>query len=92
MKKNIIFSIISIATMLMILPVFGQDENKLTRKEKKDGWVQLFNGQNFSGWRQNNGTEMPKNWMIEENAMKVYTGEGKKPGRAFSGRNPKRQN
>lgn len=71
--------------MLIILPSCGQVENKLTRKEKKDGWVQLFNGHDFSGWRQNNGTEMPKNWVIEENAMKVFTGEGKKPGSGAGG-------
>ncbi len=71
--------------MSMLLPAFGQDENKLTRKEKKDGWIQLFNGHDFSGWRQNNGTNMPKNWMIEENAMKVFTGEGKKPGSGAGG-------
>ena len=58
----------------------GQDVNKLTAKEKKDGWILLFNGKDFSGWRQCNGTAMPKNWVIEDNAMKVFTGEGKKPG------------
>jgi len=28
---------------------------------------------------------MPKNWIIEENAMKVFTGEGKKPGQGANG-------
>ena len=71
--------------MLIMLPVNGQRENKLTGKEKKAGWVLLFNGNDFNGWRQCNGTEMPKNWIIEEDAMKVFTGEGKKPGSGARG-------
>jgi hypothetical protein len=71
--------------MLIMLPSFGQEVNKLTSKEKKDGWVLLFNGKDFKGWRQCNGTTMPKNWIIEENAMKVFTGEGKKPGSGANG-------
>lgn len=71
--------------MLIILPAFGQDVNKLTSKEKKEGWVLLFNGKDFNGWRQCNGTAMPQNWIIEENAMKVFTGEGKKPGSGSNG-------
>jgi len=71
--------------MLMMLPAFGQGVNKLTKKEKKNGWVLLFNGTDFTGWRQCNGTEMPKNWIIEDNAMKVFTGEGKKPGSGANG-------
>ncbi len=28
---------------------------------------------------------MPANWVIEDNAMKVFTGEGKKPGQGANG-------
>lgn len=83
MKRNIILSFA--AAMIIILPSFGQDVNKLTEKEKKDGWSLLFNGKDFSSWRQCNGTAMPKNWIIEDNAMKVMTGEGKKPGEGSNG-------
>ena len=85
MKRNIILSLTCVAAMLIALPAFGQGVNKLTKKEKKEGWVLLFNGKDFNGWRQCNGTEMPKNWIIEDNAMKVFTGEGKKPGRGAKG-------
>ena len=68
-----------------IQPAIGQAVNKLSKKEKKEGWVLLFNGKDFSGWRQCNGTEMPKNWIIDDNAMKVFTGEGKKPGSGANG-------
>ena len=71
--------------MLIMLPSFGQKVNTLTAKEKKEGWVLLFNGNDFTGWRQCNGTAMPVNWVIEDNAMKVFTGEGKKPGSGANG-------
>ena len=71
--------------MLIVMPAIGQDVNKLTAQEKKDGWELLFNGKDFSGWRQCNGTSMPKNWVIEDNAMKVVIGEGKKPGEGANG-------
>ncbi len=85
MKRKIISSFLCIATLIFMIPVSGQKVNQLTKKETKKGWVLLFNGQDFSGWRQCNGTDMPKNWIIEEDAMKVFTGEGKKPGSGANG-------
>lgn len=83
MKRNIILTLA--AAMLIILPAAGQGSNMLTDKEKKDGWVLLFNGKDFTGWRQCNGAAMPANWVIEDNAMKVVIGEGKKPGEGSGG-------
>lgn len=71
--------------MLVVLPAFGQEINKLSAQETKDGWNLLFNGKDFNGWRQCNGAAMPNNWIIEDNAMKVFTGEGKKPGEGANG-------
>jgi hypothetical protein len=85
MKKHIILALTCAFAILIALPSCAQKPNKLTGKEKKAGWVLLFNGKNFTGWRQYNGTEMPKNWIIEDNAMKVFTGEGKNPGQGSGG-------
>jgi len=85
MKRNLILSIMCVAAMAVAMPTLGQQVNKLTSEEKKDGWALLFNGQDFSGWRQCNGTDMPLNWVIEDDAMKVFTGEGKKPGHGANG-------
>jgi hypothetical protein len=63
----------------------AQSVNTLTDAELKQGWVLLFNGKDFAGWRQCNGTGMPANWMIEDQAMKVFTAEGKKPGQGSGG-------
>ncbi len=63
----------------------AQKVNKLSKSEKKEGWVLLFNGKNFDGWRQCNGQAMPANWTLEDDAMKVLIGEGKQPGHGAGG-------
>lgn len=73
------------AAILIALPGVSQTVNKLTEKEKKAGWVLLFNGQNFDGWRQCNGKTMPANWVIDDSAMKVFTAADKKPGQGSDG-------
>jgi hypothetical protein len=85
MRKNILLTLSSVIVLLIALPAFAQDLNTLSKKEKKEGWSLLFNGKNFDGWRQCNGTEMPKNWTIDKGAMKVFTAEGKKPGQPSGG-------
>jgi len=83
MKKHIILTLV--IAVLAGLTATAQKPNTLTKQEKKAGWMLLFNGKDFTGWRQVNGTAMPKNWVIEEDAMKVFTGEGKKPGSGANG-------
>ncbi len=73
------------ALLLIVSPIFAQKPNTLSKQEKNDGWVLLFNGKNFDGWRQCNGTAMPANWAIEDQAMKVFLGEGKKEGQGAGG-------
>lgn len=85
MKKRLLLPVILMASFILSIEAPCQKLNQLTSSEKKDGWIMLFNGSDFTGWRQCNGTEMPKNWVIEDNAMKVFTGEGKKPGQGSNG-------
>lgn len=85
MKRNLVLSLMSVLAIVFAMPALGQNANTLTEKEKTEGWVLLFNGSDFSGWRQCNGSEMPKNWILEDDAMKVFTGEGKKPGQGANG-------
>ena len=63
MKRHITFFLTCVITLFIVLPSCAQKLNKLTGKEKKAGWVLLFNGKDFTGWRQYNGTTMPKNWL-----------------------------
>lgn len=85
MRKHILSTLSLVAAVLIALPGFAQELNKLSKKEKKEGWTLLFNGKDFDGWRKCNGTQMPANWVIENDAMKVFTGEGKKPGQGADG-------
>jgi len=85
MRRNIILTITVFAAMLMVSPAFSQGVNQLTKNEKKAGWVLLFNGKNFDGWRQCNGKAMPSNWVLEDNTMKVFTAPDKKPGQGSDG-------
>jgi hypothetical protein len=85
MKRNVFMTIAVAVATLIALPGFSQEVNKLSKKEKKEGWTLLFNGKDFTGWRQCNATSMPANWVIEDNAMKVIIGEGKKPGQGSGG-------
>ncbi len=85
MKKNTLLSLSVVFAMLITLSGQCQKVNTLTNKEKKAGWVLLFNGKDFDGWRQCNGTAMPQNWVIEEDAMKVFTAPDKKPGQGSNG-------
>ncbi len=85
MKKSIISSIVISSLFIISINGVAQNANKLSKKEKRQGWELLFNGKNFDGWRQCNGTDMPANWTIEDGTMKVFTGEGKKPGQGSGG-------
>ncbi|MCX6326766.1 MAG: DUF1080 domain-containing protein [Bacteroidia bacterium] len=85
MKRNIFLTMSLAIAMLIAMPGFSQTVNKLSKKEKKEGWVLLFNGHNFDGWRQCNGVAMPANWVIDEDAMKVFTASDKKPGQGSNG-------
>jgi len=69
----------------MATSVLAQKNNKLSAKEKKDGWMLLFDGDSFDGWKQCNGTNMPANWSIEDESMKVFLGEGKNEGQGAGG-------
>jgi hypothetical protein len=85
MKRQIHITLACITALLISIPALGQKTNTISKKEKKQGWVLLFNGTDFEGWRQCNGTDMPKNWVIDDEAMKVFTGEGKEPGSGANG-------
>lgn len=83
--KTSFFITTLLAIVLTTVPAIAQKANKLSKQEKEAGWELLFNGKNFDGWRQCNGDDMPPNWSIEDNAMKVFLGEGKQTGRGSGG-------
>jgi len=62
-----------------------QNANSLTKSEKQEGWELIFNGEDFTGWRQYNGTAMPENWEIEDGAMKVLPANPSRLGQGAGG-------
>jgi hypothetical protein len=86
MKQRTIVAAVPLIVVLALGTILrSQSPNTLADGEKKQGWILLFNGRNFDGWRQCNGTAMPANWVVEEQAMKVFTAPGRKPGQGAGG-------
>ncbi len=56
--------------------------NTLSQEEKEDGFVMLFDGESFDGWRGYNQEAFPSSgWIIEDGALKVQgTGTGEAGG------------
>ena len=52
--------------------------NQLTKDEIEDGWVLLFDGKTFDGWRGYNKETFPESgWTIEEGTLKcIHSGTG----------------
>jgi len=72
-KRSIKYYIISILSLGLIivssLNIQAQD-NTLSRKEKKEGWELLFNGNDFTGWRGVNKKSFPsKGWRVKEGTI-----------------------
>lgn len=84
-QRAVLACLALIVTFATTAPLRAQSPNTLTDAEKNQGWTLLFDGRSFEGWRKCNGTEMPANWIIEDQAMKVFTAEGRKPGQGAGG-------
>jgi hypothetical protein len=48
--------------------------NTLTAKEKKAGWVLLFDGQSTAGWTTTAGKEVPAGWAVKEGTLSTVKG------------------
>jgi hypothetical protein len=50
--------------------------NALTEQEQRDGWILLFDGQSFEGWRGFGMDNVPSKWVIDEDAIHFAPAEG----------------
>jgi len=73
MKKVVLFSLLCMALFSTCASSSTELINQLTDQEKRDGWILLFDGKSFDGWRPCNGTEVPPVWVIEDGVMRVVT-------------------
>jgi Domain of Unknown Function (DUF1080) len=58
--------------------IFSQSTNNtLTAKEKKNGWILLFNGVNSEGWTTTKNQTVPAGWEVKEGTINtVKSGKG----------------
>lgn len=77
MKKIFVLIILSVfmsATLLEATasaPAGKGKGNKLTGKEKKQGWELMFDGKTLNGWRGYNRQDVPPVWLVENGTLRV---------------------
>ena len=71
MKKVFFF----LFAALFILPaVLSQPSNTLSPKEKKQGWILLFDGKSSKGWTTTSGKPVPDGWEISNGSISTRKG------------------
>jgi hypothetical protein len=84
MKRKFAIAVLITASAIVLLSRISQAGQKntatsrsspslniLTKEEAEQGWVLLFNGKTFNGWRGLGREAVPKeHWIIEDNAIK----------------------
>ena len=73
MKKSLCFAL-SFVVVLAFAARASAADNHLTEQEKKDGWILLFNGEDYAGWKCNNGKEVASD--IDDGCMQPYKSGG----------------
>lgn len=71
------FSFIFPSIILMVLGIINfscQSQNRLTKAEAADGWILMFDGKSFNGWRGVNKAAFPETGWIIENGMLTCIG------------------
>jgi len=68
MKKLVTVAAVAMAFLFVGKSVSGQDLNKLTSKEKKEGWQLLFDGKSIEKWRCYKMDKV-QGWSVEDGVM-----------------------
>lgn len=88
--KNLLFIMLIAVTVLSLNSAYAQDNKKqksrksskktevntLSKAEKDEGWILLFDGKTTDQWRGYGKTDFPKGWTINDNAIQCI-GSGK---------------
>lgn len=82
MKRNSLKNLINTLLVVLICASAAhakKEPNTLTKKEKKEGWVLLFDGKTTNGWRAavTNKTGFPENkdgWAVEDGKLIILAG------------------
>lgn len=63
-----------IALMMVAPATFSQELNSLSKKEKKQGWVLLFDGVSTKGWTTTKGQPVTEGWEIKDGSINTVLG------------------
>jgi len=63
--------IVPLITLFLLVSLVYAQDNTLTPQEKAEGWVLLFNGENFDGWSAPQGTAPDSVWKIEDGVFSL---------------------
>ncbi len=75
--KKIGYWMSAVATMALMASCGGNASKKAaadstaTKSVEEEGWVTIFDGQTFNGWRGYNKDTVPGAWTIEDGALKI---------------------
>lgn len=80
MKNNVVKLLSAIIAVMMLPGLMScadpvAEHNTLTRGERADGWILMFDGETSEGWRGYNRNEFPDGWVIEDGTL-YCTGTG----------------
>ena len=77
MKRIFCFLIV----LKLLIPVFHQVHNSLTPKEKKEGWILLFDGKSVSNWQSASGKPFQsQGWTVQDGILIVKPVKGSQNG------------
>ena len=60
---------ISVVTLFTCISMVASGQNTLTSKEKKEGWVLLFDGKTASGWRSFKSDKINDRWKVSNGEL-----------------------
>lgn len=62
-----------VAVLANLVPTFAQKkvaaDNELSKKEKEEGWMLLFDGKSLKGWHNYNSKTIGESWVVEDDAI-----------------------
>ncbi len=74
MRKLLILSCAALAATATLASSCQCGDNRLTSKEKAEGWTLLFDGKTLDGWHDFNGTELTGPWIVEDGCIRAEGG------------------
>ena len=54
----------------------NQNHNTLSKKEIREGWALLWNGEDMSGWKSNSDKDFTKGWSCADGVLSIAAGSG----------------